>query len=68
MNSAPEMQKNNVTHEKMMEFEPLLDAREYQPDTWRMPMPLPGTDSVVTGAFEPLLDMGRGRNLASRVT
>ena len=27
MNSAPEMQENNVTHEKMMEFEPLLDTR-----------------------------------------
>ena len=31
-------------------------------------MPLPGTDSVVSGAFEPLLDMGRGRNSVSRVT
>ena len=31
-------------------------------------MPLPGTGSVVSGAFEPLLDMGRGRNSVSRVT
>ena len=33
-----------------------------------MPISLPGTDSVVSGAFEPLLDMGRGRNSVSRVT
>ena len=31
-------------------------------------MPLPRPDSVVSGAFEPLLDMGRGRNSVSRVT
>ena len=31
-------------------------------------MPLPGTDSVVSGAFEHLLDMGRGRVSVSRVT
>ena len=31
-------------------------------------MPLPGTDSVVTGAFEPLLDMGRGKNSVSWAT
>ena len=33
-----------------------------------MPMPLPGTDSVVSGAFEPLLDMGRGSSSVNRVT
>ena len=26
MNSAPAMEENDVTHEKMMEFEPLLEA------------------------------------------
>ena len=31
-------------------------------------MPLPGTDSVVSGAFEPLLVVGRGRNSVSQVT
>ena len=31
-------------------------------------MPLPGTDSVVSGAFKPLLDMRRGRNSVSQVT
>ena len=31
-------------------------------------MPLPGTDSVVTGAFEPLLDMRQRRNSVSWVT
>ena len=29
-------------------------------------MPLPGTDSMVSGAFEPLLDVGCGRNSVSR--
>ena len=33
-----------------------------------MSMPLPGTGSVVSGAFEHLLDMGGGRNSISRVT
>ena len=32
-----------------------------------MIMRLPGTESVVSGAFEPLLDLGRGRNSVSRV-
>ena len=31
-------------------------------------MPLFGAVSVVSGAFEYLLDMGRGRNLVNRVT
>ena len=31
-------------------------------------MPLSGTDGVVSGALEPLLDMGRGGNLVNRVT
>ena len=31
-------------------------------------MPLPGTDSMVSGAFEPLLDMGREKISVSRVT
>ena len=31
-------------------------------------MPLTGTDSDVSGIFEPLLDMGRGRNPVNRVT
>ena len=57
----------------MMEFEPLSGANfgrtqppEYQPDTWGMLMPLPGTDGVVSGVFEPLLDMGRGRSSVIR--
>ena len=33
-----------------------------------MPMPLPGTDSVVSGAIELLLDMGRGGSSVNRVT
>ena len=33
-----------------------------------MPMPLSGTDSVVSVALEPLLHMGRGRNSVNRVT
>ena len=33
-----------------------------------MPMPLTGAGSLVFGAFEPLLDMGRGRNSVYRVT
>ena len=33
-----------------------------------MPMPLYGTDSLVSGALEPLLDMGRGRNSVNRAT
>ena len=41
---------------------------EYQPDTRGMPRPLSGTDSVVSGAFEHLLDIGRGRNSVNRVT
>ena len=64
MNSDPAMEENDVTHEKTLDFEPLLEASgeqtpEYQRDTYGMPMPLPGTDSVVSGAFEPLLDIGR---------
>ena len=31
-------------------------------------MPLSGTDSLVTGALETLLDMGRGRNSANSAT
>ena len=31
-------------------------------------MPLPGTDNVVSGAFEPLLDIGRGIYSVSWVT
>ena len=30
-------------------------------------MPLSDADSKVSGAFEPLLDLGRGRNLVNRV-
>ena len=54
----------------MVEFEPLLEApgHTHQPDTRGMPLPLSGTDSVVSGAFEALLDMGRGRNSVNRVT
>ena len=33
-----------------------------------MPIPLSGTDSLVSGALEPLFDMGRGRNSVSRAT
>ena len=33
-----------------------------------MPMPLSGPDSLVSGAIEPLLDMGRGRNSVNRAT
>ena len=33
-----------------------------------MPRPLSGTDSVVSGAFEHLLDIGRGKNSVNRVT
>ena len=29
-------------------------------------MPLSGTDSLVSGALKPLLDMGRGRNSVNR--
>ena len=36
---------------------------EYQPDTWRTPMPLPSN----LEAFEPLLYMGLGRNSDSRI-
>ena len=76
MNSAPAMEENDVTHEKMMKFQPLLETSgernlrsiKYQPDTWGMPMPLPGTDSVVSGAFQPLLDLRRGRKSVCRVT
>ena len=32
-----------------------------------MPVPLSGTDGVVSGALEPLLDMGRGGNSVNRV-
>ena len=31
-------------------------------------MPLSGTESLVSGALEPLLDMGRGRNSVNRAT
>ena len=33
-----------------------------------MPMPLPGLDIVLSGAFEHLFDVGRGKNSVSRVT
>ena len=33
-----------------------------------MPLPLSGTDVVVSGALEPLLDMGRGGSSVNRVT
>ena len=56
-----------------MEFEPLSGGNfrrtqppVYQPDTRGKPMPLLGTDGVVSGAFEHLLDMGRGRNSVIR--
>ena len=39
---------------------------EHQPDTRGMPMPLSGTDSLVSGTLKPLLDMGRGRNSVNR--
>ena len=31
-------------------------------------MPLSGTDGVVSGALEPLLDMGRGGSSVNRIT
>ena len=39
-----------------------------QPHAWGRPMPLSGTDGVVSGALEPLLDMGRGGSSVNRVT
>ena len=33
-----------------------------------MPMPLSGTDGVVSGTLKPLLNMGRGRNSVNRIT
>ena len=41
---------------------------DYQPHAWGMPVPLSGIDGVVSGALEPLLDIGRGGSSANRVT
>ena len=74
MNNVPAIEENDVTHEKMMEFEPSVRSLvrtqppEHQPDTRGMPMPLSGIDSLVPGATESLLDTGCGRNSVNRAT
>ena len=50
-----------MTHEKRLELEPLLEALGERNLTH-------GTDSGVSGAFQSLLDMGRGRSSFNRVT
>ena len=73
-NSAPAMEENDVTHEKMMEYKTSVEGfgrtqpPEHQPDTRGMPIPLSGTDSLVSGAIEPLFDVGRGRISVNRST
>ena len=42
--------------------------QEYQPHAWGKPVPLSGIDGVVSGALDPLLDMGRGGSSVIRVT
>ena len=37
-------------------------------DKWGMPMPMSDRDILVSGALEPLLDKGRGRNSVNRAT
>ena len=67
MNSVQAMERNDVRHEKMMEFEPLLEASGER-NLWSINLTHGECpDSVVSGAFEPLLDMGRGRNSVSQV-
>ena len=66
MNSAPAMEGNGVTHENMMEFEHLWEASGER--NLRCINLTHGADSVVSGAFEPLLDMGRERDSVSRLT
>ena len=65
MNSAPAIERNDVRHEKLMEFELLLEAsgeRNFRSINLTQP------ERVLSRAFEPLLDMECGRNWVSRVT
>ena len=66
--STSALEENDVTHEKVMELEPLIEASrqtqppEYKPHTWGMPVPPPGSNGVVFGAIKPVSDMGRERS------
>ena len=60
MNSAPAKEEKDVTHQKLMEFEPLLEASRERN--------LRSINILGSGALEPLLHMGRGINSVSRAT
>ena len=71
---APNTEEDDTIHERMMELEPLLEAsRERNLGSieithWGMPMPLSGTNRVVSGSRKPLPGMGCGRNSVDRIT
>ena len=66
--STPALEENDVTHEKMMEVETLLEAsgernlRSIKLTHGECPLPLRGSNGVVSGAIKSLSNMGRGRN------
>ena len=76
INSTPAMEENDVTHEKMMELVPLLEAsgernlRSINFTHVECPCHCLAqmVDGVVSGALEPLLDMGPGGSSVNRVT
>ena len=74
MSSTPALEENDVTHKKNDEARTSAGSfgrtqpPEYQLHAWGMPLPLSGPDGVVSGAREPLPDMGRGGSSVNRVT
>ena len=73
MNSTPALEENNVTHEKLMKLEPLLEAsgernlRSINLTHAECPCHC-DTDGVVSGALKPLLDMGSRGSSINRTT
>ena len=59
MGNVPAPEEDDVVHEKIMELEPLggMQSSKHRNYTWGMPMPLLGTDSVVTGAYKHSLSV-----------